>query len=74
MDTSPHCLVVGVGAGTGLACVRKFVEEGYRVSMMTGDGSGPHFLIGDPIRGFFAGAADTQVIEALVAGRFNLLT
>ncbi|MDD9918377.1 MAG: SDR family NAD(P)-dependent oxidoreductase [Rhodospirillaceae bacterium] len=34
MDSSPHCLVVGVGAGTGLACVRKFVEEGYRVSMI----------------------------------------
>lgn len=34
MDTSPHCLVVGVGPGTGLACVRKFVDEGYRVSMI----------------------------------------
>ncbi len=34
MASSPHCLVVGVGAGTGLACVRKFVEEGYRVSMI----------------------------------------
>lgn len=33
-DISPHCLVVGVGAGTGLACVRKFVDEGYRVSMI----------------------------------------
>lgn len=33
-SVSPHCLVVGVGAGTGLACVRKFVEEGYRVSMI----------------------------------------
>ncbi len=32
--TSPHCLVVGVGAGTGLACVRKFAAEGYRVSMI----------------------------------------
>lgn len=31
---SPHCLVVGVGKGTGLACVRKFVAEGYRVSMI----------------------------------------
>ncbi len=32
-DISPHCLVIGVGKGTGLACVRKFVAEGYRVSM-----------------------------------------
>ncbi|MDP6830889.1 MAG: SDR family NAD(P)-dependent oxidoreductase [Alphaproteobacteria bacterium] len=30
----PHCLVVGVGAGTGLACVRRFVEGGYKVSMI----------------------------------------
>ena len=34
MNTSPHCLVVGVGAGTGLACVRQFVDKGYRVSMI----------------------------------------
>ncbi|NKB58822.1 MAG: SDR family NAD(P)-dependent oxidoreductase [Alphaproteobacteria bacterium] len=33
-DISPHCLIVGVGKGTGLACVRKFVAEGYRVSMI----------------------------------------
>ncbi len=30
----PHCLVIGVGAGTGLACVRRFVEGGYKVSMI----------------------------------------
>lgn len=30
----PHCLVVGVGAGTGLACARRFAAEGYRVSMI----------------------------------------
>jgi NAD(P)-dependent dehydrogenase (short-subunit alcohol dehydrogenase family) len=30
----PHCLVVGVGKGTGLACVRRFVAEGYTVSMI----------------------------------------
>ena len=30
----PHCLVVGVGAGTGMACVRRFVENGYKVSMI----------------------------------------
>ncbi len=30
----PHCLVVGVGVGTGLACVRRFVEGGYKVSMI----------------------------------------
>ena len=30
----PHCLVIGVGAGTGLACVRRFVAGGYKVSMV----------------------------------------
>ena len=30
----PHCLIIGVGPGTGLACVRRFVEEGYKVSMI----------------------------------------
>ena len=30
----PHCLVIGVGSGTGLACVRRFVEGGYKVSMI----------------------------------------
>ena len=35
METKyPHCLVIGVGPGTGLACVRRFVDEGYKVSMM----------------------------------------
>jgi len=29
-----HCLVIGVGPGTGLATVRKFAEEGYHVSMV----------------------------------------
>lgn len=30
----PHALVIGVGVGTGAACVRRFVDEGYQVSMM----------------------------------------
>ena len=34
MKDRPHCLVVGVGAGTGLACVRRFAAEGYKVSMI----------------------------------------
>ncbi len=34
MGDRPHCLVVGVGAGTGLACVRRFVAGGYKVSMI----------------------------------------
>lgn len=29
-----HCIVVGVGAGTGLAVVRHFAGQGYRVSMI----------------------------------------
>ncbi len=28
------CVVAGVGPGTGLACVRRFAREGYRVAMM----------------------------------------
>jgi NAD(P)-dependent dehydrogenase (short-subunit alcohol dehydrogenase family) len=31
---APHCLIVGVGKGTGLACVRRFAAEGYTVSMI----------------------------------------
>ena len=35
MDTErPHCLVIGVGHGTGLACVRRFASGGYKVSMI----------------------------------------
>ena len=34
MTDRPHCLVVGVGAGTGLAVARRFAEGGYRVSMI----------------------------------------
>ena len=30
----PHCVVIGVGKGTGLACAKKFVAEGYKVSMI----------------------------------------
>jgi NADP-dependent 3-hydroxy acid dehydrogenase YdfG len=29
----PHCVVIGVGTGTGLACAKKFVAEGYKVSI-----------------------------------------
>lgn len=28
------CVVAGVGPGTGLACVRRFAREGYRVAML----------------------------------------
>ncbi|MEM7403883.1 MAG: SDR family NAD(P)-dependent oxidoreductase [Pseudomonadota bacterium] len=34
MSDRPHCLLVGIGPGTGAACARKFVAEGYRVSML----------------------------------------
>ncbi len=33
-NAKPHCLVIGVGKGTGLACVRRFLDEGYAVSMI----------------------------------------
>ncbi len=33
-ERDKHCLVVGVGAGTGAACVRRFVAGGYKVSMI----------------------------------------
>jgi NAD(P)-dependent dehydrogenase (short-subunit alcohol dehydrogenase family) len=32
--SKPHCLVIGVGPGTGLACVRRFAAGGYAVSMI----------------------------------------
>jgi NAD(P)-dependent dehydrogenase (short-subunit alcohol dehydrogenase family) len=31
---SKVCVVTGVGPGTGVACVRKFAAEGYRVAML----------------------------------------
>ena len=34
MTTTPHCLVVGVGPGLGMGCVRRFAASGYRVSMV----------------------------------------
>lgn len=34
MSTEPHCLVVGVGPGLGMGCVRRFIGGGYRVSMI----------------------------------------
>ncbi len=33
-ETKPHCLVIGVGVGTGLACVRRFAAGSYKVSMI----------------------------------------
>jgi short-subunit dehydrogenase len=33
-EERPHALVIGVGVGTGAACVRRFVDGGYRVSMV----------------------------------------
>ena len=31
---SKHCLVIGVGPGLGLGCVRRFADSGYKVSMI----------------------------------------
>lgn len=31
---NPHCLLIGIGAGTGAACARKFTASGYTVSMI----------------------------------------
>ncbi len=31
----PHCLLIGIGPGTGAACARKFTACGYRVSMIS---------------------------------------
>lgn len=31
----PHCLLIGIGPGTGAACARKFTAQGYRVSMIS---------------------------------------
>ncbi|MEM7252574.1 MAG: SDR family NAD(P)-dependent oxidoreductase [Pseudomonadota bacterium] len=35
MSDKPHCVVIGVGAGTGAACVRRFLAENYTVSMIS---------------------------------------
>ena len=36
MDTDrPHCLLIGIGPGTGAACARRFTAGGYRVSMIS---------------------------------------
>ena len=34
MGEQRHCVLVGIGAGTGAACARKFTAEGYKVSMI----------------------------------------
>ena len=31
----PHCLLIGIGPGTGAACARKFTSCGYKVSMIS---------------------------------------
>lgn len=33
--SKPHCLVVGIGPGTGGACARKFLAEGHTVSVIS---------------------------------------
>lgn len=33
-EKRPHCLLIGIGPGTGAACARRFVEGGYAVSMI----------------------------------------
>ena len=32
--SKPHCIVIGVGPGTGLACAKHFAQQGYVVSMI----------------------------------------
>ncbi len=31
----PHCVIVGIGPGTGAACARRFSDEGYKVSIIS---------------------------------------
>ncbi len=33
-ETRPHCLLIGIGPGTGAACARHFTENGYDISMI----------------------------------------
>ena len=33
-NAKAHCVVIGVGAGTGLACAQRFAADGYHVSMI----------------------------------------
>ena len=34
-DHSPHCVLIGIGPGTGAACARRFSQEGYSVSIIS---------------------------------------
>ena len=34
-DNRPHCVLIGIGPGTGAACARHFSAEGYRVSIIS---------------------------------------
>ncbi len=34
LSSDAHCLVIGVGPGTGLACARRFATGGYAVSLL----------------------------------------
>ncbi|NKC14728.1 MAG: SDR family NAD(P)-dependent oxidoreductase [Gammaproteobacteria bacterium] len=34
LSARPHCILIGIGAGTGAACARRFSAEGYKVSML----------------------------------------
>ncbi len=59
----PHCLVIGVGVGTGLACARRFAGEGYRVSMIARHAGRLQSFAGD-IPGSTAHPADIADLEA----------
>lgn len=34
-DQQRHCLLIGIGPGTGAACARRFAADGYKVSMIS---------------------------------------
>ena len=61
--SKPHCIVVGVGPGTGLACARRFAEQGYVVSMIARN-QGRIEAFADDVDGGVGYAADIADLDA----------
>ncbi|MDP6953583.1 MAG: SDR family NAD(P)-dependent oxidoreductase [Alphaproteobacteria bacterium] len=59
----PHCLVIGVGVGTGLACAKRFAAGGYHVSMIARNAERLRELAG-AVDGGTAYPADIADLEA----------
>lgn len=70
MEQRPHCLVIGVGEGFGMGCVRKFASQGYVVSMVARNAErlGQFESEVDEARGYAADIEDLDSFRAVLAG------